>query len=94
MFLKIVKLDDFDTEETEVTEKKPLKCLKKTLLSLETSEKKNKQGSRIETHEEDIQTSPKKNHVRLLGSKNNKKIPIANNVVQKRNVPTKKGETP
>ncbi len=54
-------------------------------------EEENKQG--IETHEEDSQTSPKKNRGRPLGSKNNKKNPIVSNVVQKRNVPTKKGET-
>jgi hypothetical protein len=37
-----------------------LKCLKKTLFSPEAFEKENKQG--IETHKEDNQTSPKKNH--------------------------------
>jgi len=56
----------------------------------EAFEEENKQG--IGTHEEDNQTSPKKNRGRPLGSKN-KKIPTVNNVVQKRNVPTKKGET-
>ncbi len=88
---EIVELDDFDTEETEVVERQPLKRLKKTLFLPETIEEENKQG--IETHEEDSQTSPKKNRGRPLGSKNNKKIPAANNVVQKRNVPTKKRET-
>jgi hypothetical protein len=56
-----------------------LKHLKKTLLSPEASEGENKQG--IETHEEDSQTSPKKNRGRPLGSNNNKKNPHANNVV-------------
>jgi len=59
----------------------------------ETSEEDNKQVSPIETHEEDNPTSPKKNHGRPLGSKNNKKNPIVNDVVQKRNVTTKKGAT-
>jgi len=91
---EIVELDDFDTEETKVAERQPLKRLKKTLLSPKASEEKNKQVSPIETHEEDSPTNPKINHGRPLGSKNNKKNPIANNVVQKCNVPTKKGETP
>jgi hypothetical protein len=43
--------------------------------------KENKQASPIEIHEEDNPTSPKKNHGQPLGSKNNKKNPIANNVV-------------
>jgi hypothetical protein len=76
---KIVELEDFDTKETEVVERQPLKRLKKTLLSLEVVEEENKQG--IETHEKDIQTSPKKNCGRPLGSKNNKKNQAANNVV-------------
>jgi hypothetical protein len=88
---KIVELDDFDVEKTGVTERQPLKRLKKTLLLPDASEEENKQG--IETHEEDNQTSPKKNRGRPLGSKNNKKNPAASNVVQKRNVPTKKGKT-
>jgi hypothetical protein len=70
-----------------------LKHLKKTLLSLEAFEEKNKQASPIETHEEDNPTIPKKNCGRPLGSKNNKKNPIAYNVVQKCNVPIKKGAT-
>jgi hypothetical protein len=57
------------------------------------SEEEKKQVSPIEIHEEDNPTSPKKNRSQPLGSKNNKKNPTANNVVQKRNVPTKKGET-
>jgi hypothetical protein len=89
--LEIVELDDFDIEETEVAERQLLKCFKKTLLLPIASKEENKQG--IETHEEDNHTSPKKNHGRPLGSKNNKKNPAASNVVQKRNVPTKKGET-
>jgi hypothetical protein len=76
---KIVELDDFDIEETEVAKKQPLKRFKKTLLLPDASEEENKQG--IETHEEDNQTSPKKNHARSLGSKNNKKNPAASNVV-------------
>jgi hypothetical protein len=88
---EIDELDDFDVEETEVAERQPLKRLKKTLLLPDASEEENKQG--IGTHEEDNQTSPKKNHGRPLGSKNNKKNPAATNVVQKRNVFTKKGET-
>ncbi len=55
----------------------------------EAFEEENKQG--IGTHEEDNQTNPKKNRGQPLGSKN-KKNPAANNVVQKRNVPTKKGK--
>jgi flagellar biosynthesis/type III secretory pathway chaperone len=31
---KIVELDDFDSKKMKVTESQPLKCLKKTLLSL------------------------------------------------------------
>jgi hypothetical protein len=88
---KIVELDDFDVEETEVAEKQPLKRFKKTLLLPDASEEENKQG--IETHEEDSKISPKKNRGRPLRSKNNKKNPAASNVVQKHNVPTKKGET-
>jgi hypothetical protein len=57
----------------------------------DASEEENKQG--IEIHEEDSQTSPKKNRGWPLRSKNNKKNPAASNVVQKCNVPTKKGET-
>jgi hypothetical protein len=87
---EIVELDDFDVEETEVAERQPLKHLKKTLLLLDASEEENKQG--IETHEEDSQTSPKKNRGQPLGSKNKKKNPAVSNVVQKRNVLTKKGE--
>jgi hypothetical protein len=71
-----------------------LKLLKKTLFSLEAFEEKNKQVSPIETHEEDNPTSPKKNHGQPLGSNNNKKNLVTNNVVQKCNVPTKKGATP
>jgi hypothetical protein len=88
---EIVELDDFDDEETKVAERQPLKCFKKTLLLPDAYEEENKQG--IETHEKDSQTSPKKNHGRPLGSKNNKKNPATSNVVQKCNVPTKKGET-
>jgi hypothetical protein len=91
---EIVELDDFDIEETEVTERQPLRRLKKSLLLPETSEEESKQDSRIETHEDNSQSNAKKNRGRLLGSKNNKKNPAANNVVQKRNVPTKKGEIP
>jgi hypothetical protein len=69
---EIVELDDFDVEEAEVAKRQPLKRLKKTLLLPNASEEENKQG--IETHEEDNQTSPKKNRGRPLGSKNNKKI--------------------
>ncbi len=88
---EIVELNDFDTEETKVAERQLLKRLKKTLLLPEASEEENDQG--IETHEEDSQTSPKKDRGRPLGSKN-KRNPAASNVVQKHNVPTKKGETP
>jgi len=88
---KIVQLDDFDDEEMEVAERQPLKRFKKTLLLPDASKEENKQG--IETHEEDSQISPKKNRGRPLGSENNKKNPAASNVVQKHNVPTKKGET-
>ncbi len=73
---KIVELDDFDTEKMKVAEIQPLKCLKKTLLSLEASKKNNKQVSPIEIHEEDSPTNPKKNCRRPLGSKNNKKIQL------------------
>jgi hypothetical protein len=45
----------------------------------DASKEENKQG--IETHEEDSQTSPKKNRGRPLGSKNNKKNLAASNVV-------------
>jgi hypothetical protein len=83
---KIVELDHFDTEK----KRQPLKRLKKTLLSLEAFEEENKQGNQIETHKEVRQTSLKKNRGQPLGSKNNKKNPFANNVVQKRNVPTKR----
>jgi hypothetical protein len=79
---EIVELDYFNTKEMKVTERQPLKRLKKTLLSPKAYEEENKQGSRIETHEEDNQTSPKKNRGRPFGSKSNKKNPIANNVVQ------------
>jgi hypothetical protein len=91
---KIVELDDFDTKETKVAEIQLLKCLKKTLLLPRAYGEENKQASPIEIHEEDNPISPKKNRSQPLGSKNNKKNPTANNVVQKRNVPTKKGETP
>ncbi len=87
---KIVELDDFDIEEMEVAERQPLKRLKKTLL-LPDAKEEYKQG--IETHEEDSQINPKKKRGRPLGSKNNKNNPAASNVIQKRNVPTKKGET-
>jgi hypothetical protein len=86
--LEIVELDDFNTEEIEVIERKPLKRLKKSLLLLETLEEESKQGSRIETHEDDSQNNLKKNRGRPLGSKN-KKNPATNNVVQKRDVLTK-----
>jgi hypothetical protein len=92
--LKIVELNDFDIEEMKVAKRQPLKHLKKTLLSPETSKEENKQASPIETYEKDNQTSPKKNRDRFFGSKNNKKNPTINNVVKKCNVPTKKGETP
>ncbi len=69
-----------------------MKHLKKTLFLPEAFNKKNKQG--IETHKEDNQTSPKKNRGRPLGSNNNKRNLAINNVVQKCNVLTKKGETP
>ncbi len=69
---EIVELDDFKVEETKVAQRQPLKCFKKTLLLPNASEEDNKQG--IEIHEEDSQTSPKKNHGRSLGSKNKKKI--------------------
>jgi len=88
---EIVELDDFDTEEIEVAKRQPLKRLKKTLFSPEGVEEENKQG--IESHAEDSPASPKKNRGRPLGSKNNKKNLVVNNVAQKRNVPTKKGET-
>jgi hypothetical protein len=71
-----------------------LKHLKTTLFSPQAFEEENKQASPIETHEEDNPISLKKNLGRPLGSKNNKKILIVNNVVQKHNVPTEKGETP
>jgi hypothetical protein len=87
---KIVELDDFDTEETKVVKRQPLKRLKKTLLSPETSKEENKQASPIEIHEENNPTSLKKNHGQPLGSKNHKKNPIANNVVHKRNVHAKR----
>jgi len=45
MFQKIVEFDDFDTEEMKTIERQPLKCSKKTLLSLEASKKKNKQAN-------------------------------------------------
>ncbi len=89
--LEIVELDDFNTEETEVAKRQPLKRLKKTLFSPKGVEEENKQG--IESHAKDSPTSPKKNRGRPLGSKNNKKNLAVNNVAQKRNVPTKKGET-
>jgi hypothetical protein len=90
--LEIVELDDFDTKEREVVERRPSKCFKKTLLFPEASEEENKQG--IQTHEDNNQTSPKKNCGGPLGSKNKKKNLATSNVVQKRNVPTKKGDTP
>jgi hypothetical protein len=58
-----------------------LKHFLKTLLSPKTSKEENKQASPTEIHEEDNPTSPKKNCGRPYGSKNNKKNPIANNVV-------------
>jgi hypothetical protein len=76
----------------KVVEKQPLKHLKKTLFLPETSEEKNKQVSPIGTHEEESPTNPKKNCGQLLGLKNIKNL-AANNVVQKHNVPTKKGAT-
>ncbi len=78
---EIVELDDFNIEETKVEKTQPLKCLKKTLLSLEAYEKKNKKASPIETHEDDNPNSLKKNCGRPFGAKNNNKNPIANNVV-------------
>jgi hypothetical protein len=39
-----------------------LKHLKKTLFLPESYDEKNKQANPIEIHQEDIQTSPKKNH--------------------------------
>ncbi len=77
----------------KVAKRQPLKHLKKTLLLLEASKEENKQASLIESHEKDNPTNPKKNHGWPLESKNNKKNPIVNNVVQKCNVPTKKGAT-
>jgi hypothetical protein len=77
---EIVELD-FNIEEMKVEKRQPLKCFKKTLLSLEASEKNNKKASPIETHEDDNPTNPKKNRGRPFGSKNNKKNPIANNVL-------------
>jgi hypothetical protein len=59
---KIVELDDFEIEKIKVVERQPLKCLKKTLLSLEASKDNNKQASLIETHEKDNPTNPKKNY--------------------------------
>ncbi len=79
--LEIVELDDFDIKKMKVAKRQPLKCLKKTLLSLKAYEEENKQANPIETHEEDNPTNPKKNRGQPLGSKNNKKIPTANNVV-------------
>jgi hypothetical protein len=58
---EIVELDDFDTKEMKVVEKQHLKPSNKTLLSLEAFEKKNKQATPIETHEENNPTSLKKN---------------------------------
>jgi hypothetical protein len=92
--LKIVELDVFDIEESKVVERQPLKCLNNTLFSPKAFEEETKQASPIEIHEEDNPTSPKKNLGQPLGLKNSKKNPITNNVVQKRNVFTKKGATP
>jgi len=39
---KIVEHDDFDTKEMKVAKRKHLKCLKKTLLSLEAFKEENK----------------------------------------------------
>jgi hypothetical protein len=89
---EIVELMILTLKKQKFPKKQPLKHLKKTLLSLETYEEENKQG--IETHKEDWQTNPKKNRGQPLGSKNNKKNSTANNVIHKRNVLTKKGETP
>jgi hypothetical protein len=57
---------------------------------LEASKEENKQVNPVEIHEEDNPTSPKKNRGPLLRSKINKKNLVANNVVHKNNVPTKK----
>jgi len=92
--LSLINYNDFDIEEIKVVERQLLKRLKKTLLSPETSKDNNKQASLIEIHEEDNPTNPKKNRGWPLGSKNNKKNPTANNVLQKWNEPTKKGKTP
>jgi hypothetical protein len=52
--------------------------------------KKDKQASPIEAHEKDSPPNPMKGRGRPFRSKNNKKNLAANNVVQKRNVLTKK----
>jgi hypothetical protein len=77
----------------KVAKRKPLKWLKKTLLSAKASKKEDKQANPIEVHEEDSPTSLKKSHGQPLKS-NKKKNPTTNNVVHKCNVPTKKGTTP
>jgi hypothetical protein len=77
-------------KKLKVAKRQPLKHFKKTLLSPEASKEEYKQGNQIETQEEDNQTSPQKNQGRPIRSKNNKKNPIANNVVHKCNVLTKK----
>ncbi len=66
-----------------------MKWLKKTLFSIETSNKEDKQVNPIEAHEEDNPTNSKKSQPLRLN--NNKKNPTTNNVVQKCNVPIKKG---
>jgi hypothetical protein len=60
--IEIVKLDDFDTEQTKVAKRQPLKPFLKTLFLLEAFEEESKQGSPIETDEEDSPTNPLKNH--------------------------------
>jgi len=77
----------------KVAKRKLLKQLKKTLLLTETFNKEDKQVNPIEAHKEDNLISPKKNHGQPLRSNNNKRNPTTNNVVQKCNVPTKKGAT-
>jgi hypothetical protein len=73
---KIVEHDNFDTKEMKVEERQPLKRLKKALLLPKASEEENKQTSPIETHEQDSQTSPKKNRGRPLRSKNNQGLEV------------------
>jgi len=77
----------------KVAKRKLLKQLKKTLLLTETFNKEDKQVNPIEAHKEDNLINPKKNHGQPLRSNNNKRNPTTNNVVQKCNVPTKKGAT-